>query len=154
MRGSCRAGAIALLVSGCPYRAGSFQSTRGPFAGTPVTIGCVDLGVAASPDASAQGPAVAYAFGNRCDRGTVLDLASVRARGRDVAGNDVALAAYDPADEIRPLPLDGRLFGREVIEYQRIDGAETAIAQVCVDVGRIDARAAAHEQWICLDVAR
>jgi len=137
------------------YRAGSFRGPQGRFVGEQVTLRCLDVAVSRSLDGAAQGPAVEVAFGNRCRRPVTVDLSRMQARGRDEAGQDVRLVAYDPRGEIRPLPLDGLLVGREVIELQRPGTVDPPpLTQVCVDVGGIDGSAPAAERWVCMGVAR
>jgi hypothetical protein len=148
-------GVSLLALAACHgYRAGSFAGPRGPFPGDRVTLGCLDVAVARSHDTGAQGPAVELDFGNRCRHPVTVDLGRMSARGRDAAGQDVRLVAYDPADAIRPLPLDGLLVGREVIELSRADGADVPLTQVCVDVGGIDRSAAPVARWVCMEASR
>ena len=143
---------LIAIVAGCGgYNAGTFRDLQGPFGGmngSTATVGCVEVGVSAMHDSAAGGPVIAYGFGNRCPRAVTLDLKSVRAVGRDAEGHEVALATFDPRDEIRPLPLDGLYSGHENIEYDAPEGSPP-IANVCVDIGRIDASEQRGEQWVC-----
>jgi hypothetical protein len=142
---------LIATVAGCGYHPGTFADFHGPFAGTRETIGCVEVAVGAGDaDVHAEGPVIAYGFGNRCHHPVTLDLASVRAVGRDAAGVEHALVAYDPAGEIRPMPLDGLWSGREQIEYVLPPGARSLVS-VCVDVGGVDATAPRAERWVCTD---
>src|SRR5258706_2436290 len=135
----------AALCAGCAYHPGSFDALTGVFPHTRDTVGCVDIGVGCGR--TDHGAVVAYAFGNRCDRSVVLDLATVRVVGRDADGHERPLAVFDPREEIRPLPLAARWFGEEQIAY---NDAETApIVTVCVDIGGIDASQARAERWVC-----
>jgi len=136
---------LLLLAAGCSYKAGSFTDFRGAFPGTPVTIGCIDLAVGRSADRAAEGPAVSYAFGNRCLHPVTIDLASIRARGHDADHVEHALVAFDPQQELRPLSLDALFFGRETIEYS----ARVPIRDICVDVGGIDGVEPRTETWVC-----
>src|SRR5688500_16991494 len=69
-------------LAGCGYRSGSFAGPRGTFAGEHVTVGCLDLGVDRAQDAQAEGPVIAYEFGNRCDRAATVDLGALVVTGR------------------------------------------------------------------------
>ena len=135
---------IVALV-GCGYHAGSFATLASPFAGTQITLGCIDLAVAHSSDPQATGPVVDYEFGNRCEHRVMFDLSAARVVARTGAGVEVALAAYDPQREISPLPLPALGTGHEWIEYEGV-GPQTPI---CVDVGGTVPDAAAGVRWIC-----
>lgn len=135
--------ALLVCVAGCAYRPGSFARYGEAFAGQPVTVGCLDLAIERRPDLSPREPVLAYAFGNRCARSAVVDLAGARVVGRTDDGREVDLSPFDPKHEIRPLRVDGRWTGKEALAYP----SEVAIAQVCVDAGSI-----AHEpdaRWLC-----
>ena len=138
---------LLLLLAGCTYTSGSFSDFRGAFPGTRQTIGCIDLAVGRSADPSAQGPAISYAFGNRCTRPVTIDLASIRAHGHDADGLEHTLVAFDPQQELRPLPLDSLFFGRETIEYSA-PGVQQ-IFDLCVDIGGVNADAPRTAQWVC-----
>jgi hypothetical protein len=92
---------------------------------------------------------VSYQFGNRCAVPAVVDLARA-GRRRTIEGQEVALAPYDPKGEVRPLELDGRWTGKEVLAYP----TDVALAQVCVDAASIAHRVGS--QWVCFgrDAAR
>lgn len=135
-------------LTGCAYHAGSFADGLGNFPGSRIARGCLDLAVG-SGDLHPTGPVVAYSFGNRCDRRVTVDLASVRARGREVDGSERDLVPYDPNAELRALPLNARGSGREQIEYRA--PASDQFASVCVDVGDIDHATPGVESWICID---
>jgi hypothetical protein len=128
-------GLIFLQVS-CAYRSGSFLGPTGQFPGEHVTVGCLDVGVGATSDAAAEGPVIAYEFGNRCDRAARVDLAAVVVRGRTSGGQEMELAPYDPEGELRPARIEARRTGREVIEY-RAAGPDP-VRMVCVDLDGID----------------
>jgi hypothetical protein len=138
--------AISSIAAGCAYHSGSFTAFFGAFPTARSTVGCIDIGIDAR--SSAQGEVFSYGFGNRCEHGTTLDLASVRVVGRNADGRVRPLIAYDPRHEIRPLRLEALWWGDEQIEY--IDGDPTGFASVCVDVGGIDQAAARTERWSCL----
>jgi hypothetical protein len=127
---------LLFLQTACAYRSGSFQGPTGQFSGEHVTVGCLDVGVGAHHDAAAQGPVIAYEFGNRCDRAARVDLAAVVVRGRTTGGQELELAPFDPDGELRPARLEARRTGREVIEY-RAAGADP-VRMVCVDLDGID----------------
>jgi hypothetical protein len=147
-----RAGAIValLLAGGCGYRSGSFQGPSGRFAGEHVTVGCLDVGVAATSDVAAEGPVIAYDFGNRCDRAARIDFAAVVVRGRTSAGRELELAPYDPIGELRAARIEARRTGREVIEY-RAAGPDP-VRMVCVDLDGLDGRGDQRRE-VCLEAA-
>ena len=124
---------------------GSFGSFTGAFPHVRDTVGCVDVGVGFGR--SDHGAVVAYEFGNRCDRGVLLDLATVRVVGRDADGHERPLAPFDPRGEIRVLPLAARWWGGEQIAYY--DAETVPIVRVCVDIGGIDRSQPRAEHWVC-----
>lgn len=142
--------AIVLVTASCGYSAGSFRDWKGAFPGTVQTIGCVEIGVGTATDQYATGPVIAYSFGNRCTHAVTLDLATVRAVGRDADGRERTLTAFDPRGELRPVPLDGLWSAREQIEYIAVESAQ--LVSVCVDIGGVDASAPRTERWVCNDV--
>lgn len=143
---------VVLVAAGCGYRGGSFDGPRGQFAGTHVTVGCLDVGVSAAPSGAAptQGPVIAYEFGNGCDKPTRVDLSAIVARGRTASGRELGLWPYDPKGELRAATLEARLTGREVIEYR--GATNEPIVMACVDLWALDG-AAKEPREVCLDVA-
>ena len=137
-----------IVVAGCSYRAGSFADTAGVFPGPRVAMPCLDLAVALVHSPSATGPVIEYSFGNRCRNMVTVDLEAARVTARDAAGNQIALHPYDPRREIRPLPLDGLMSGREQIFY--LGRAPMSAIAICVDVGSIDRSAPATTTPVCL----
>lgn len=136
--------AIAVLVaSGCAYKAGSFSHPQQGFLGQKVTVGCLDVSVERRGDMPDGARVLEYYFGNRCDQPQMIDLRHARVMGRTWEGDEIALEPYDPRDEIRPLQLDGRRVGTEVLAYN----SQASLAQVCVDVASIVA--ANDVRWIC-----
>lgn len=137
--------AVATLA-GCAYHPGSFHrpGSPGAFPGKQTTIGCVDLAVNIRPDY--DGAAVLeYSFGNRCNQPTTIDLAAAAVWGTTESGEQ-RLYPFDPNQEIRPLPIEGRLFGHEVIAYPMPQLA----SRVCVDAASIvDVQ---PPQWMCFSV--
>jgi len=137
-------GVVTLVVAGvaCSYSPGTFAYGTKSFPGTRASVRCLDIAIERRDDY--EGKAVlAYQFGNRCETRQQIDLGTVHVVGRDEAGNEHALMPFDPAGEIRPVPLDARLVGGEVIAYP----ADQVMVQVCVDAASI-----AHEQparWMC-----
>jgi hypothetical protein len=113
----------ALAVAGCAhYAARSFVAADGTrFAGDTLTLGCLDVGIAVTADVLAHGPVIDYRFANRCDHPAIVDLASIRAVGRAADGGALALVAFDPHHELRPLALDSGGEGHELIEYDGRD---------------------------------
>ncbi len=121
------------FLTGCAYRAGSFDSMNQDFAGTHASAGCLDLAIDRRPDID-RGPVLAYAFGNRCDQPALVDLASVMVVGRS-GGSIQRLTPFDPDREIVPRQIDARAVGGEAIAYL----AAAPLSQLCVDTGSIAA---------------
>jgi hypothetical protein len=121
-------------MAGCSYHAGAYRDLRGPWPGTRVELGCVEMSVWRD-----EGSVITYAFGNKCDHRVLLDLASVR-----VMSDGVVQRAYDPRDEIHAAMLPANFLGRESIEYQ------PGGSQLCVDVGGVNGSIARTERWVCL----
>jgi len=121
------------FVAGCAYHGGAFSDIHGSFDGQRQTIGCVDIAVAKSDDASGEGPVVSYAFGNRCRYPVALDFTAIHVRGRTADGAIHELVAFDPQHEIQPLSIDALITGRENIEYV----AREPMVEVCVDLSGI-----------------
>lgn len=141
--------AAVSLAAGCGYRAGSFTGPTGMFAGELVTIGCLDVGVSSHVDPVAEGPAIAYELGNRCDRPARVDLGAVIVRGRTDGGREIELAPFDPEGELRPVRLEARRTGREVIEYHA--ALADPVRQVCVELEGIDGLASGEARRdVCL----
>lgn len=141
-------GPIALFSVGCGYTPGSFQS-RHPFPGVRQTVGCLDIAVLGLRDVSTRNPLLEVNLGNRCDHGVDVDLGALRAQGR-TATHVVALTAFDPRQEIRVLRMDGRMAGREVIEYRSTaEVAASSLLEVCIDASGVDASAREPERWTC-----
>ncbi len=137
-----------VAITACAYQPGSFRGLAASFPGQRTTIGCLDVTV----DERHERDGVAeleYNFGNRCDHPTVVDLAAVRVFGRTGDGRELAMAAIDRRHELRALPIDGRLAGREAIAY---DAGPGELAAVCVDVAPI--AHATPAQWLCFGDAR
>src|SRR5262245_15924812 len=98
---------IALLscaLIGCAYKPGSFVWGTNEFPGQRATVGCLDVSVERRTDFPI-GPVLGYQFANRCDHPTTVDLGSIAVIGRDTGGAEVALRAYDPRSELRPVTL-------------------------------------------------
>ena len=131
---------------GCAYQPGSFAYPQQAFTGTQVTVGCLDLAVERRADLS-LGPVLGYQFANRCDRATVVDLGAAVVVGRNAAGADVALRAYDPRIELHPVTLDGRNVGAEALAYP----SDRAMPQVCLDAASVVH--AAPPRWLCFAAA-
>lgn len=138
--------ASLLAVGACSYRAGSFANYHGGFPGTPMTVGCLD--VAIDQHRSERGVTLLFNFGNRCDRGVVVDLVSVRVTARDSRAQAIALVPYDPRAEIVRAPIDARMWGRETIEYRTPDGRANDLVEVCAEIGRLDGSQSSPRQ-IC-----
>ena len=133
---------ISCALIGCAYKPGSFASGQNDFPGQRASVGCLDVAIERRTDFPI-GPVLGYQFANRCDHPTTVDLGSIAVVGRDAAGAESALRAYDPRAELHPVTLDARNLGSESLAYP----ASRAIAQVCVDVASL-----AHvrpAQWFC-----
>ena len=136
---------IALLfcaLLGCAYKPGSFTSGDSHFPGQRATVGCLDVAVERRTDFPI-GPVLGYRFANRCDHPTTVDLGSLAVMGRDAAGAETALRAYDPRAELHPVAIEARNVGTESIAYP----AREAMAQVCVDVSTLVREQPAR--WLC-----
>jgi hypothetical protein len=145
---------VALAVCACGYQPGSFAGNSASGASARATVGCLDVSVAGRwSRVGATGQTVVIDFGNRCDRAVVVDFTTLRASGRDAGGQEHRLAVYDPRREIRPLSLEARTAGREVLELRRPVSAGATAAHVrsaCVDVGRLTPDAAPAPRWLCV----
>lgn len=137
-----------LVAAGCCYHAGSFADTAGPFPGPRFALPCLDLSVALVHSAPAAGPVVQYSFGNRCRRSVTVDLAAARVTARATTGEVVTLHPYDPRREIRALPLDGLLSGREQIFY--LGPQPMSAISICIDASSVDGSGPARLAPICL----
>lgn len=146
---------LIVLAVGCGYAPDSFRSVRHEFPGVRQTVGCLDIAVLGQRSVITRNPLLEVNLGNRCDHGIEVDLAAIQVRGRSSGQTEeVALVAIDPRREIRAKRLDGRMIGREVIEY-RGRGGEVFEA-LCFDASRVERSARRSEQWTCatLDGAR
>jgi hypothetical protein len=140
-----RANAAAVLaLAGCAYQPGSFHSVMQDFAGQQATVDCLDLSIQRKPNLPDGSAVVRFAFGNRCDHPTVVDLASAANIGRTADGQSVKLTAYDPRHEIQVLRIDGRAVGGEAIAFP----VDTSIDEICIDAASIAHGSSA--QWMCL----
>lgn len=140
-----RTAAAAAFLAGCSYQPGSFAHGVGygrTFVGQRATIGCLDVAVARRADYEHHA-VLAYRFGNRCNQPVRVDLAGLAVIGRLADGREVALAPHDPALELRPLRLDGRIAGGEAIAYP----APEPVVQICVDAASIVRGQPAR--WMC-----
>jgi hypothetical protein len=143
-----RLAVVALGVCACGYQPGSFRAPgEREFGRARATVGCLDVAIAGRWGQAAIAPAIEFDFGNRCDRAVTVDFAALRAVGRDDRGRAQALIIHDPRREIRPLGLEARTAGREVLEL-RPGTAVGGIRSACVDVARIVAAAA--PRWLCV----
>lgn len=134
----------ALLLAGCAYQPGSFDSSLQRFKGQQATVDCLDLAVDRRHDLPDHSAVVGFAFGNRCDHPAVVDLAAAAVVGRTVDGHQLELSAYDPHHEIATLRIDGRAVGREALAYP----SDTPLAEICIDAATIAHGATAR--WMCL----
>jgi hypothetical protein len=139
----------SVLLGGCLYMPSSYSFEDHPFVGKRVALSCLDVAVALTDDARATSPVVRYSFGNRCTHDTTVDLSAVPAYGIEASGAHVAMRAYDPRHELRPLPIDGWWRGSENIMYTTA-GGEPAPLAVCVDVAALETAKAHDEAWVCV----
>ena len=136
-----------VLVTGCgTYRPGSFAHGIQGFNGKKATIGCLDVAVERRDDRDTSA-VLAYRFGNRCEQPQIVDLANARVVGRDAAGGEHTLRPFDPRGEIRPLPVDALLTGKEAIAYIADDEIGVDLVQICVDAASITQ--SHKEHWMC-----
>lgn len=140
--------AAAIAATGCSYGSRSFSDADGTFPGPRVELPCLDLAVALVRSAPAPGPVIQYSFGNRCRRSITVDLSGARVTARDVSGVEVPLRPFDPRGEIRPMPLDGLMSGREQVFY--LGPAPMSAISICVDVADVDRSGPATARRVCL----
>jgi hypothetical protein len=136
--------AVATLA-GCAYHPGSFTPPGGQLKapGRQMTIGCIDLAIDRRADFE-ESAVLEYSFGNRCNQPATLDFTSLAVWATTESGEQ-RLYPYDPRSEISQLPIEGRLYGHEVISYPLPQPA----TRICVDAASI-----AHvepPQWQCFE---
>jgi hypothetical protein len=86
-------------------------------------------------------------MGNGCDHAVDVDLGAIPVMGYDDEGRETALVPFDPQHELGALPLDGRRFAEEAIEYRSaVVLAPTNL--VCAQPG--GAIGTAAEEWLCV----
>jgi hypothetical protein len=139
---------IGVLLTGCAYQAGSFDSMLRPFTGERATFGCLDLAVERRPDLPGGAAVLAYSFGNRCDHPTLVDLASVAVVAHTPDGDQHQLSPYDPHHEIASMLIDGRAVGNEAIAYR----GEVEANAICLDAGAVAHSRSAR--WMCFPASR
>jgi hypothetical protein len=139
----------SIALGGCLYMPSSYSFESHPFVGKRVALTCLDVAVAMTDDNRATSPVVRYSFGNRCTHETTVDLGAVPAYGLATNGEHVAMHAYDPRHELRPLPIDGWWRGSESIMYTTVNGEPPPLA-VCVDVGAIEGPATQTHREVCV----
>lgn len=136
--------AATAVLAGCGYQSGSFDSPVRHFAGSLITVDCLDLAIDRRPDLPDGHAVVSYTFGNRCDHPVLVDLAQVDVVGHDADGRSFELAAYDPRHEIEALRIDGRVVGGEAIAYESDESPQ----QICVDAAAISH--VPTPAWLCI----
>ena len=144
---------VLLLVAaaGCQsYQPGSFSHAADPDTTPRATVGCLDVAVDPHHDAAAVGPIARIAIANRCDRAVEVDLGAIRATVRAPGGGRVAHVIYDPRGEIRPVLLDGRSVGVEILEFRPRDGGLIETAGLCLDVSAINRRGVSRPAVLCV----
>ncbi len=137
--------AVLFALAGC--YAGHFSTITGPFVGSRASVGCLDVAVTLTEDDVVHDAIISYEFGNRCFHETIVDLGSVHVVATTADGTQVALAALDPRNEIKPMQLDAWTAGDERIAYRSSDVVEPT--SLCVDLGRLDASQPTDPQWRC-----
>ncbi len=137
---------VVASIAGCSYTPGSFSYPARRFPGQRVTVGCLDIAVDRRADLKDinQAAVVDYQFGNRCDGDVMVDLTHVRIYGRTADGVELALTAYDPGLEMKPMKLGGRQAGGEAIAYPTTE----PLTQVCVDAASI-VETPKEARWLC-----
>lgn len=135
---------LGLALCACGTQSSSLRARSG---GERATVGCLDVAVAAHRDAAIR-HAVEVQFANRCDRAVLVDFTALRAEGRGDGGHRFAMLIHDPRGEIRPLELEARTTGREVLEVTS-DRAAPSPARMCLDVGRIAGSPDGPPRWLC-----
>lgn len=140
-------------VVGCAYHPGSFRAPLRPheFAGERATVGCLDVAVAARSgmvgSIEPPGQVVEVTFANRCDHPAVVDFPAMRTVGRDDTDRERPLMIYDPQGVLRPLTLEARTWGQEVIELRTAVDRTDHVHAACLDVGAL---ARTEARWVCL----
>jgi hypothetical protein len=138
--------AVAVAASACAYQPGSFIYGPSLFFGEKATIGCLDIAIERRDDHD-KSAVLSYRFGNRCDHAQIVDFANARVIGRDEAGGEHVMRPFDPRGEIKAMPLDARLVGKEAIAYVAADEIGADLVQVCVDAASIVR--SPKEHWMC-----
>ena len=132
---------VALALSSCfHYAPGTLRARHRRWA-TTREVGCLDVAaeIIGDPHVEPSSPVVDLQFGNRCDGGVHVDLRKLEVVARWSDGRRVELHAYDPRNEIEPLPLAPGMLGHEAIAYPAPKDEAGPPSQVCVDLGGIDA---------------
>jgi hypothetical protein len=136
-------GALALGLTGCAtYSPGSFASRGQAFTGELTTVGCLDLAVAGTRDASRRGRWSTISSATAAITRVHVDFwARCAPPAAPPAASEVALVAYDPYGEITGKRLEARTAGRERLEYRAARDLSADLIEVCVEVGAITAGA-------------
>jgi len=130
--------ALIVVAAACQgYRAGAFRGLGHEFTGERLTVGCLDVAIEAVADPAAEGTAVGFTLGNRCDAAVRVDLRAATATVHYRDGRAGPAVPFDPRRELRPAWLEARSIAREVIEYQAPHDAGPPF-EVCLDLARID----------------
>jgi hypothetical protein len=137
---------VLVLIAGC--YAGHFATITGPFVGTRVSVGCLDVAIALTEDDLAPSPIISYELGNSCFHETMVDFSAVHVVATTADGRQLVLSPFDPRGELKPLQLDAWTAGDERIAYRSDDAFVPTT--VCVDLGRLDANHPTDPQWRCL----
>lgn len=139
-----------VAIAGCSYHPGSFRDREGPWSGTRVSSGCLDLAVS-STEVIDGSPVIAYSVGNRCDHKIDIDLGRLHVVARDSHGVATPLVAFDPRGELGPTELNALWSGHAQIAYR---GAPVQSTAICVAVDDTYGDAASSrlvdERWVCI----
>jgi hypothetical protein len=120
------------------------------WAGTHVTLGCLDVAVASTTDeAVPDKPVVRFGFGNRCEHRVTIDIAAVRVIAIDTHGREVTLVPLDPRHEIHRGAIRELVDGVERIAYDGISRAE--MMHLCIDVGPLEPEAKLAARVLCFE---
>src|SRR5262249_54993723 len=94
-------------------------------------VGCIEM--APSLRRTDSQIVLEWRMGNRCNEPVQIDLRNLAITGRSADGEQWPIHVYDPADEIRVLPLPPRREAFEVLVL-KLPGEPV---QICIDVSSV-----------------